>query len=1001
MDTSAQSEWNSSALGSIRTIGILGSALAFALAVGLVLVMVNDYRTRVAAAQRQSVALAAGAERLVEFEFSNLERALQGFASHAERILATDPENAKPLLLAHASGVIGGHGELESIALLSADGTPIFGTRAGASGIAQWSKLRDPNKPQILRMGPLRKLVNGRWAVPLAVPLKDGGYVMSRLDVSELQTIVANLDAGREGVVTLFDNNGTVLARSRDASSLIGTRWPQAVTSGDRIGEQASVADGVVRIGVLRPLKDYPLVLYAGLSKQEILQPWRKLLVAGIVLYLLYLAAFAYLLRLVVKSNRLQRALIGRIRQGTEDLRLAQKVGGTGSWSVIADEDEVRWSDNVSDIFGLPSTQVSASRAAFYDMVHPEDRERLFKLFQDAWTQQQSFATEYRIVRPDGVTRWLSAQGAVIHGRDKRLRMTGVVVDVTERMEAQARIADAERQFRLMFEQNPLPFWVFDVATYRFLEVNTAALAQYGYTREEFLAMTILDIRPPEFVENVLKDISEPRERFGRARIWIHQRKDGSRFEAKVYAANIDFAGTDARLVLAEDVSERIAYERELAYRASHDATTGLLSLDAFTQRLEGEAGTDAPYRVAYVELRGLDLIGDTLGREASDGVVRVIANRLRMLCGDGGIAAHVPSNAFALALSAADDIAHSTLLSLTSEPVESADASHHLESWIGFANYPGDGATASEAVRNAALAAHEARSEGTRFAHYETSIAEKARDQLTLAGRVRRAIEGNEFQLHFQVIRHTADGEPSSLEALIRWPQPSGGFIPPSQFIRLCEDSGLIVPLGRWVLRRAAESHRQLSAAGWGHLPIAVNVSTHQFMNSDLVSDIAADAAEFSLRKGALHIELTESVVMNQPEQALSTMHRLQKHGVCISIDDFGTGFSSMSYLRHLPLDALKIDRSFVTDVDHDSRNASICRALLSLGHSLGLEVIAEGVERVGQYEWLRAHGCDQVQGYLFGMPMALSRVIDALNGADQSPLTGRSVSSGQGTGH
>lgn len=250
---------------------------------------------------------------------------------------------------------------------------------------------------------------------------------------------------------------------------------------------------------------------------------------------------------------------------------------------------------------------------------------------------------------------------------------------------------------------------------------------------------------------------------------------------------------------------------------------------------------------------------------------------------------------------------------------------------------------------------------------------------------------------MHFQIIRHAADGEPASLEALIRWPQRKGGFVPPSQFIPLCEDSGLIVPLGRWVMRRAAECHRQLTAAGWGKLPIAVNVSPNQFMASDLVGDVAAIAAEFSLRKGALHIELTESVVMNRPEQALSTMHRLQKQGVCISIDDFGTGFSSMSYLRHLPLDALKIDRSFVTDVDHDTRNASICRALLSLGHSLGLEVIAEGVERIGQYEWLKEHGCDQAQGYLFGMPMPLDKVVETLNGADQRSWLGQGMSTGQ----
>jgi PAS domain S-box-containing protein len=1001
MDISAQSEWKSGAMGSIRTVGILGSILAFSLAVGVMLVIANDYRSRVAAAERQSLALVTGAERLVDFELSNIEEALAGFAAYADRLDVSTSDDAQALRLAHAGGVMAGHAELESITLLSADGTPVFGTRSGASGIAEWGKARDPNKPGALRMGPLRKLTNGQWAVPLAMPLKNGGYVLARLNVSELQNIVANLDTGSGGVVTLFDTSGTVLARSRDDATLIGTRWPRAVAGSDRPGEEVSHIDEVARVGTRRTLANYPLVLHAALSKREIMMPWHKLVAAGAGLYLLYLVGFVYLLSLVMKSNRLQDALIGRIRQSTEDLRLAQKVGGTGSWSIIAGEEELRWSDNVSSIFGLPESQGSASRAEFYDIVHPEDRERLFILFREAWEKRQSFTIEYRIQRPDGATRWISTQGAVVLGPDKRLRMTGTLIDVTDRMEAQARIADAERQFRVMFQQNPLPFWVFDIKTLRFLEVNRTATTQYGYTREEFLAMTILDIRPPETVDEVLLDVSMPRENFGQARTWIHQRKDGSRFEVKVYAASIDFAGADARLILAEDVSERAAYERQLAYRASHDTTTGLLNLDEFTQRLSESAATDQVFRVAYLELRGLDLITDTLGREASEGVLRIIAGRLRLLCGDHGIAAHVPSNAFALALPAADNTAHNRLQSLTSEPVESADASHHLESWIGFADYPGDGASASEVVRNAALAAHEARATSMPFAHYQPSLAAKARDQLTLAGRIRHAIRDNEFELHFQIIRHSADGEPASLEALIRWPQPAGGFLPPAQFIPLCEDSGLIVPLGRWVLRRAAECHRQLSAAGWGKLPIAVNVSTNQFMASDLVSDIAAVADEFSLRKGALHIELTESVVMNRSEQALSTMHRLQKQGVCISIDDFGTGFSSMSYLRHLPLDALKIDRSFVTDVDSDTRNASICRALLSLGHSLGLEVIAEGVERIGQYEWLKEHGCDQVQGYLFGMPMPLEKIVETLNGADKHSWLGQGTAAGQRSGY
>ncbi len=218
-------------------------------------------------------------------------------------------------------------------------------------------------------------------------------------------------------------------------------------------------------------------------------------------------------------------------------------------------------------------------------------------------------------------------------------------------------------------------------------------------------------------------------------------------------------------------------------------------------------------------------------------------------------------------------------------------------------------------------------------------------------------------------------------MEALLRWPQADGSFIPPNEFIQLCEDTGLILALGRWVIRAAAKAQRRLVEAGWGELPIAVNVSAVQFFNSDLVAEFTRAQQEFGLARGALHVELTESSLMRKPGQAMQTMQRLHEQGISVSLDDFGTGYSSMSYLQHLPLDILKIDRSFVADVETNPRNASICRALLSLGHSMGLTIIAEGVETPGQLDWLAAHGCDQVQGYLLGRPAPLERIIDALD--------------------
>jgi len=258
--------------------------------------------------------------------------------------------------------------------------------------------------------------------------------------------------------------------------------------------------------------------------------------------------------------------------------------------------------------------------------------------------------------------------------------------------------------------------------------------------------------------------------------------------------------------------------------------------------------------------------------------------------------------------------------------------------------------------------------------------MAQGATDRLRLAARLHRAIDEGALTLYFQPVRKVADGQAVALEALLRWPLPEGGFVPTMDFIRVAEDTGLIVPLGRWVVRQAAEAQRRLAQAGLA-VPIAVNVSLAQCLHADLVGEVQAALRDHGLERGALQVELTESILMTRPEELAAMLMRLRMLGVCVALDDFGTGFSSMSYLRHLPLDKLKIDRAFLANVDSEARSASICEAMLALGHGLGLEVVAEGVERQAQFDWLAAHGCDQVQGFGLDLPMPLEQLVHRLH--------------------
>ncbi|WP_295942971.1 GGDEF domain-containing phosphodiesterase [uncultured Xanthomonas sp.] len=693
-------------------------------------------------------------------------------------------------------------------------------------------------------------------------------------------------------------------------------------------------------------------------------------------MYVLYLLGLAYLLVSLRRAERRQRHLLQRLRRGDEDLRLAHGMGGIGTWRVDIARRVLRLSEPTGAMFGLQRMQLPIE--AFLARIQDEDRARVTQLYEDAAQGRADYNTVYRMHLPDGRLRWLAARGALVHTREG-VCMTGAVQDVSDRVAAHARLLDAERQFRLVFDRNPLPYWVFAVDSLRFLEVNQAAVRQYGYSREEFLAMDLRDLRPSEDAERLLQDVRKPREGFDAPSVWTHRRKDGSLLSVCIHSADLEFGGVPARLILAEDVTERLAHERELAYLARHEFSTGLLKPRALAEALRAQRGG---YAIAYVQVRGLALIGDTLGRAVGDAVRCAVAERIRALGERFGLSAHQPAQDFVLAIldPQALPLALQALQEALYAPVQGGEFAQQLQAHIGVALCPDDAADADEAIGSAAQAAHAAQAEGRSLVRFDRAMAARTGERLRLAGRIEQAIERQEFELYFQPIMDAVSGAPRELEALIRWPQRDGGFIAPDAFIQLCEDTGLILPLGRWVMRAAARARRALVEHGWPDLPVAVNVSALQFFDGDLVADLVQACAEAGLAANGLQLELTESSLMRQPQQAGDVLRQLRALGVRVALDDVGTGFSSMAYLRDLPLDTLKIDRSFVAEVDRDPRNASICQALLTLGHCLGLDVVAEGVETEAQLRWLRAHGCGGVQGYLFGRPAPLADVLQRL---------------------
>ncbi|MEJ2790657.1 EAL domain-containing protein [Pseudoxanthomonas sp. CCNWLW251] len=964
------------------TVRWIGTCLGLFISIGLVLTVVQDRLARVEAARRQSTAVAIGVDRLLHYELRNLERALRGMAVEADGYAEDYPERSRWDLPAAIRGVVSRHVELQDIDLYDAE------WRAIHHGVGAHERpahpAYTPGHGGGLGVGGLQQEGHGEPIIPLALRTPEGNWLVARLRTSELQRMLEGLDIGRRGSAGILDWNGVVLARQGISGAYVGRQvpLPANLTPGATVQlDMVSRLDGIERFASFTSTSDYPFVVAVGLSKQDAMAPWWRYAVIAGCLLVLYWLGMSYLMRRMSVSEAARRRVHDELRRHADWLTKAQEASHAGVWAMELGDDHVRASAHAASLFGFAPVAGMLPLAEFFQRMHVLDRQRVEREFEQARANGQPFRSEYRIVMPDGQCRWISAQGALIEGEDHKPRMTGTIVDITERMARQEELKRAEIQFRELFDLNPLPFWVFDIESLRFLAVNAAAISRYGYSREEFLGMTILQIRPAGEVEAVLASVNDGAEPRDASPVWIHVRRDGTPMHVRVHSSSIMFNGRAARLVLAEDVSDRVAHEKDLAWRAAHDEGTGLLNLRTFVEQLDDPpepAGNSGIYAVAYVQLRDLAFVSPTFGHRTRDEMIRGIAQRLAAVAGRHGPLAYVPADAFvAMTRHAADwNELVDELLAAFSEPVESGSGSQRMEAWIGIAFRQAPDQGAEEVVAHASLAALQARAENSRTMHYTDSMADDASQRLAMIDRLRRALPGDEFELFFQPIQRLKDGAVFAVEALLRWRTPSG-YVAPDRFIPLSEESGLIVPIGDWVIDKAAQAYQAVAAAGFPGMAIAVNVSAVQFMSGTVPRLLRSVHERYGLPPGSLHVELTESVMLRRPDMARAAMEELQRDGVFISIDDFGTGFSSMTYLRDLPVDCLKIDRSFIRHVHRDPRNASICQALIALGRGLGLGIVAEGVEAEEELAWLKRHGVDSVQGFLIARPAPLEELL------------------------
>jgi diguanylate cyclase (GGDEF)-like protein len=428
-------------------------------------------------------------------------------------------------------------------------------------------------------------------------------------------------------------------------------------------------------------------------------------------------------------------------------------------------------------------------------------------------------------------------------------------------------------------------------------------------------------------------------------------------------------------------MQDRKQYEEQIVYQAHYDPLTSLPNRTLLADRL-AVAITDAQRRghtlaVIFLDLDRFKLINDTLGHDVGDALLVRVAERLVACVRKEDTVCRMGGDEFLFVLPNIGGIDYvketaERISGVLAEPVQIDQHKLYISGSIGISMYPSDGANSGELIKNADTAMYAAKNQGRGcYRFYDRQMNEKAGQMLQIETNLRRALEREEFTLYYQPKLDLVSGVICGVEALVRWNHPTLGLVPPSDFIPVAEELGLIIPLGEWVLRTACIQNKAWQDAGLAPLRISVNITSAQFQREDFYHTVASALEDSGLEAGWLELELTESVVMNISAKASIRLKQLKELGICLAIDDFGTGFSSLSYLKHFPIDTLKIDRSFIKDIPGAPKDTAITKTIIALGRRLGLRVVAEGVETKEQLAFLASRKCNEVQGYLLSKPL------------------------------
>lgn len=703
------------------------------------------------------------------------------------------------------------------------------------------------------------------------------------------------------------------------------------------------------------------------------------------------LASHRQMERLVQQRTRelsaANAALRERIEESGREAREAQAIIDSlpGIFYIIdAERRLLRWNRNFETVLGCGPEEIRQATAESF--VHRADRALVLERLAEVLEKGHA-VSEVSLLARDGnaIPYYLTGVRIEYGGRPC---VAGMGIDITSRRRVEETLRLRDRAI-----QSSVNAIIITDIEGNIEYVNPAFERITGYLPHQAIG------RNCRFLQNgdreqpgVAKLRRAIRAREEGGALLRNYRSDGALFWNDVHIAPVRDAGGEVThfVGVLNDVTAIKRAEEQLERQASVDPLTELANRNVLKDRIQqaiaGAARHGELVAVGFIDLDNFKVINDSLGHNIGDELLKQVAARLTACLREQDTVARYGGDEFAFVLLGQHEDngiggLMERILATIGTPFRVDGHDFYISCSIGVSFYPRDGHDADTLLRNADAAMYRAKERGrNNFQFYTASMNERVSERLSLESMLRQAVSRGEFALHYQPKVDLRSGRVVGVEALLRWQRGDGAPVLPSAFIPLAEETGLIVPIGEWALKQACRDNKAMQAAGLPPLHVAVNISARQFGGGALAARVQEALDVAGLAPEWLELELTESLVMQNPEEAVRSLHELKDLGVRLAIDDFGTGYSSLSYLQRFPVDHLKIDQSFVRDIGADPNDAIIARAVISLGHSLGLQVVAEGVSSQDQLSFLRRHDCDQMQGFLFSRPLPLDALTSLL---------------------